>query len=286
MRQRSVSAQELSYYRAHLREAIREDGVVCLECGGVYQALLSHLPAKHRMTLAEYRERWGYKRGRGLISGAVRERKRQVALERNFGAMGPPGAIWQALAVQRQRGGLPPKRLETLLENAEAVRARYAAGWRHGEKVRKVGDEVLRALVAEGLTRAEIAARTGLHGATVRRRIRALGLSGPGLRPAPLPVPATELVALRQAGLSDREIAQRTGLTVQGVRGRFRTLRRHGAPVPAPPALRGRGQVTDEGILALAESGLGPAAIAARVERSESAVRARLRRRRGVRSAS
>ncbi len=58
---RSVSAQELDYYRHHFLEALREEGVVCLECGGLYKTMGRHV-AKHGLILDAYREKWGYNR--------------------------------------------------------------------------------------------------------------------------------------------------------------------------------------------------------------------------------
>jgi ROS/MUCR transcriptional regulator protein len=38
-----VSGKELTYYRAHFREAIQKDGVICLECGAIFKYLPGHL---------------------------------------------------------------------------------------------------------------------------------------------------------------------------------------------------------------------------------------------------
>ncbi len=61
MQRRCVSPRELEYYRGNLREAIREDGLVCLECGTLHSGLGRHV-AVHRLTLRAYRAKWGYAR--------------------------------------------------------------------------------------------------------------------------------------------------------------------------------------------------------------------------------
>jgi predicted transcriptional regulator/transposase len=257
---RSVSGQELEYYRAHIREAAQEDGVVCLECGGVYKFIGAHVPV-HGMTGAEYRERWGYNRGSGLVSFTLHERRRQIALDRNFGAMTPPGSYRKAKQVQlkvRSR-----RRAEASLNMGDRNRAKYATGWRPSEK-RKVPDETFRGLVAEGLDFRAIAARVKRHPLYIRARLRALGLVQIRRRAT---VPDADLLALRAAGLWNREIAQRTGLSLPGVNGRFQKLRRKGVAVPSPPgpqpnAMR---RVSDEQLLALVREGLRPAEMTRRL---------------------
>ena len=58
---RAVPADELAFYRQHAREAVREDGVVCLECGALCWRLGKHVPV-HGLSAAEYRAKWGYPR--------------------------------------------------------------------------------------------------------------------------------------------------------------------------------------------------------------------------------
>lgn len=172
MRRRFVSAEELAYYRAHFLEALREDGVVCLECGILYRFLGRHV-RQHGLTLDEYREEWGYNRSTALITPALHEAQRQRALARDLGALGAPNLRRNA-PERRQRLNPAPRR-EALLHLSVAVKARYAAGARPPSL--KVEDETLRALVAAGLTSREIAARTGLHRNWLGRRLQSA--SGP-----------------------------------------------------------------------------------------------------------
>ena len=45
--------KELAYYRAHFREAVQRDGVICLECGAIFKYLPGHL-CKHKLSSHEY----------------------------------------------------------------------------------------------------------------------------------------------------------------------------------------------------------------------------------------
>ena len=172
MPRRAVSAQELEYYRAHFREALREDGVVCLECGGLYRALGCHVRA-HDLTIVEYRERWGYNRQQTFLARATREALRAVTLARNLGAHGSSDTIRRAQEAKRRLG--PQRcRLQARLGLQDRGLAQVAAG--RGPLIQKATPETLRALARAGFTSREIADRTGLTRDHVRERLRALGL--------------------------------------------------------------------------------------------------------------
>lgn len=269
----SVSPRELEYYRAHFLEAIREDGVVCLECGTIHRALGLHLRLKHSMEVDPYKQAWGYNRETALMIPALVQAYRERALAMDLHSKSPPDAFLKAQEASRRY----PRsyRREARLKNAAKVRERIAAGWRVAAR-KKVEDETLRAVAAEGLTMKEIATRLGLRNAPyLRGRLIALGLQPPLQRP----VPTAELLAFREAGLWPSEIAARTGMTVNAVSQRFEKLRRRGIEVPSPPGCppNGRRRVSDEQLLELAQARLRIKEIAARVGISYPGVRYRLR---------
>jgi predicted transcriptional regulator len=84
-----VSAKELAYYRAHFREAVQKDGVICLECGAIFKYLPGHL-CKHSLSSHEYRAKWGYNRTTPLERLATRRKKRRNALRMKFGSLPHP----------------------------------------------------------------------------------------------------------------------------------------------------------------------------------------------------
>ncbi len=276
---RFVSPPELAYYQGHFREAIREDAVVCLECGGLLRDLRNHLAKAHAMLSDAYRDRWGYNRTTALNIPAVSELHRQRALERNLPALVPKGSIYKAQEAQR-RFGVPPHRREYRLNMSDRVRARLAAGWRAAP--RKIGDDVLTKLAREKLSLRQIAAKTGYSKEVIRRRLHALGLMEP---PRP-PLSNSELLALLEQGLWPKQIAAKTMRTQSAITKRMRELRQRGVPVPRPAGLRpnAKRKVTDDQIIALARTGLRLKEVARKAGIAVGSVHRRLRaiRRRGL----
>ena len=280
-RRPAVSPEELAYLRAHFREALRDDGVVCLECGAIRRSMGAHV-RMHGLRIAAYRVRWEYGRQNPLVVPDLSELRRRLAIEHSFGGSAPPDALAKALAARR---GVPsPHRLETRFDQREAARARLASGWR--QPLLREKDETLRALVREGLTPRGIATCLGLRERHIRERIRQLRLEGPGIPPPRRKITDAELLALRQSGYWNVEIAARTGMRPGSVSGRLERLRKLGVAVPTParpvPTLRRR--ASDQILLALVGQGLTTAEIAARVGLALSSVQWRLRalRRRGM----
>ncbi len=272
-RTRSVSPNELEYYRTHFLEAIREDGVVCLECGTIHRALGLHLRFRHTMEVDSYKQAWGYNRKTALMIPALVQAQRERALAMDLHSKSPPDAFLKAReASLRYRRSY---RREARLKEAAKVRERMAAGWRVPAQ-KKVQDETLRALAAEGLTVEEIATRLGLKSVRyLSGRLIALRLLPPPRRP----VPTAELLALRKAGLWPSEIAARTGMKASAVSQRFDKLQRRGIKVPSPPGCppSGRRRVSDKQLLELAQAGLLIKEIAAKTGISYPAVQYRLR---------
>ncbi len=153
-------------------------------------------------------------------------------------------------------------RLETRLMRSRELKRRYERGW-HAERHERGEDVVLRHLVAQGRQVREIAARTGMTEATVRRRLRATGIEPPQRRPR---VPDARLLALRRQGLWSSEIARRVGLTAGSVTRRLHDLRRRRVRVPpaAGPKPSSTRRVTDDELVTLARRGLGARTLARR----------------------
>ena len=61
------------------KKAIREKSVACLECGKTFKVLTKRHLASHNLTPAEYKEKYGYKKGQALIAkGLARDRKKKM----------------------------------------------------------------------------------------------------------------------------------------------------------------------------------------------------------------
>lgn len=61
------------------QRAIRERSVQCLECGKKFKVLTKRHLATHGLTLKEYKEKHGYKKGTSLIAkGLARDRRNKM----------------------------------------------------------------------------------------------------------------------------------------------------------------------------------------------------------------
>ena len=124
-------AKELAYYRAHFREAVQRDGVICLECGSIFKYLPGHL-CKHNLSSEEYRAKWGYNRTTPLERLSTRRKKRRNAIAMKLWTLTPRDAFQKATKACRGHG--LPYRPERRLVTTEAARARVAAGFRRAEQ--------------------------------------------------------------------------------------------------------------------------------------------------------
>jgi ROS/MUCR transcriptional regulator protein len=237
-----VLAKELAYYRAHFREAVQKDGVICLECGAIFKYLPGHL-CKHNLSSHEYRAKWGYNRTTPLERLSTRRKKRRNALAMKLGSLAPRDAHQKATKARRGHG--LPYRPERRLITTEAARARVAAGFRLAD--RKASKVVGNHLQASPTYR------------PVRRPRR-----GSRFEPSKSDL---KILARRKRGLWLSQIAQVVGMQVRSVEHRLRRLKESGftTPTPTSPRPNAHRKVTDEKLLALARSGLSIPEIAAKV---------------------
>lgn len=61
------------------RKSVKEQSIVCLECGKVFKILTKRHLANHSMDSVEYRVKWGFKKNFPLVCKALqRERRRKM----------------------------------------------------------------------------------------------------------------------------------------------------------------------------------------------------------------
>ena len=66
-------------YQGDPRKAIKEKSVTCLECGKTFKILTKKHLAIHGLTVDEYREKWGMKKGTPLVCKSLqRERRKKM----------------------------------------------------------------------------------------------------------------------------------------------------------------------------------------------------------------
>ncbi|MFP4315684.1 MAG: MucR family transcriptional regulator [Desulfovibrionales bacterium] len=74
-----ISVQEEQGPEVDPKNAIREKSVICVECGKTFKVLTKKHLALHGLTPAEYKKKWGYKKGTALIAkGLARERRKKM----------------------------------------------------------------------------------------------------------------------------------------------------------------------------------------------------------------
>lgn len=168
----SVTREQLAYLRVHIREAIAEDRIACLECGAQFRKLGRHLTDKHGISLDAYRARWGYNRLTGLVCGELLECFRSRAKVRGLGTRNTREMALAALRAREAKGRIPLRR-----EALQRLRERPLRGQRVGPP-QKITDEELVALSNQGLSFVQIARLRGLARVNVWRRLAKLRARG------------------------------------------------------------------------------------------------------------
>jgi predicted transcriptional regulator len=105
---RAPPVQEPPRPAVPIRRSVRQDYVVCLECGFRAQTLRRHLQVQHGLGVADYRTRWNLPPDYPTTAPAYSERRSVMARQRGFGrrrrAVEPP--------APRRRGRPPRPRTE------------------------------------------------------------------------------------------------------------------------------------------------------------------------------
>ncbi len=105
------------------RQAIQEEGIVCLICGGTFRQLTNTHLRTHDTTPLAYKQRFGYNLGRPLMCGALKRVYAEPAIRIGLAARIRRRPIITDPELRR-RGGLRAKALEELLTLREIGRAR------------------------------------------------------------------------------------------------------------------------------------------------------------------
>lgn len=167
-----VSHKQLEYLRAHIREAISADRIVCLECGAQFRKLGRHLTEKHGVSLEDYRAGWGYNRLTGLVCGELLECFRTKAKARGLGTRNTREMALEALRAREAKGRISLRR-----EALERLRERPEKGQGVGPS-RKITDEELIALSSQGLSFVRIARLKGMGKVSIWKRLARLKARG------------------------------------------------------------------------------------------------------------
>ena len=232
MAKRVVVVRNLPYYRTRIREVIDEDTIICLECGGLYQALPNHLRLTHELPVEEYKAKWGYNRSTGLYCRALSAKFQARAQAVGLGQRGTRERAKKASDAQQRGYAL---RTEGKLRQAESkATGRWCHPWQ------KLSDEEVIRLSLQGLGPSEIVERTGVHPRRLRAKLERLRARGvvlprpqPRWRPPNRKVTDEAILAGMAQGYTLKAIAERTGVSRRAITLRVARLRARGLLGPA-----------------------------------------------------
>jgi predicted transcriptional regulator len=111
----------LAALRSDPRRAVEEEQIVCLICEARFRQLTNTHLRSHALTAAEYKERFGYNRGRPLMCRSLTRLYADRAIRAGLAARIRRRPI-VADPELRRRGGMRPVTLEELLTRRDARR--------------------------------------------------------------------------------------------------------------------------------------------------------------------
>jgi hypothetical protein len=137
-RRKVPHVSNLAYFREHFLEALMPEGVVCLECGGIYQVLATHVEKLHGMTSVQYKDLWGYNRKTSLIAQQLRPRFQAMARAVNLPSYIRQTRAWvkgqAAIAARGHRPYAKQFRLQRSALTAVVLVGLVVMTWRVGKE--------------------------------------------------------------------------------------------------------------------------------------------------------
>jgi len=85
-----VQLEEIRTPAVTVRQSVRHDYVVCLDCGYRGKTLRRHISVRHGLTGEEYRQRWGLRSNHPLTAPAYSEHRSTLAKELGLGRKSTP----------------------------------------------------------------------------------------------------------------------------------------------------------------------------------------------------
>jgi predicted transcriptional regulator len=90
------------------RASIKQDYLVCLECGKKQKTMKRHLQNAHQLTPAEYRSEFGLAADYPMVAPAYSVRRSEMAKATGLGRKAAPEAAPQANAEPKKSGARKP----------------------------------------------------------------------------------------------------------------------------------------------------------------------------------
>ena len=85
--------EELLTPAVSIRQSVRRDYVVCLDCGYRAKTLRRHISTQHSLSRDEYLKRWGLRRDHPLTAPAYSEQRSAMAKKHRFGRKATPKRV-------------------------------------------------------------------------------------------------------------------------------------------------------------------------------------------------
>jgi predicted transcriptional regulator len=148
-----------------LTDTIREDSIVCLECNKGFRSLPRHL-REHGMSADDYKTKYGYNRGTGLVCRQLQEVQRQNARRTGLASKIRESKVRQNPG--QRKGAKQERRAEAYERLLQVVQVRKEAH----KAARQIKYERILPLLEEGLTQKEIGERLDLNFGTISKYVR------------------------------------------------------------------------------------------------------------------
>src|SRR5215831_7945658 len=104
-----VERQEVLTPAASVRQSVRHDYVVCLDCGYRGKTLRRHIATRHGLSRNDYLKRWGLKSDHPLTAPSYTKRRSMLAKELGLGRKAAAAVVPAATSPARVSADADPK---------------------------------------------------------------------------------------------------------------------------------------------------------------------------------
>jgi predicted transcriptional regulator len=104
-----VQTQEVLTPAVSVRQSVRHDYVVCLNCGYRGKTLRRHIATRHGLSRDDYLKRWGLKSDHPLTAPSYSEQRSMLAKELGLGRKAAAAVVPAATSPARVSAGADPK---------------------------------------------------------------------------------------------------------------------------------------------------------------------------------
>jgi predicted transcriptional regulator len=129
-----VQPEEVLTPAVSIRQSVRQDYVVCLDCGYRGKTLRRHISSRHGLSADEYLKRWGLRQDHPLTAPTYSEQRSGLAKQRGLGrkpgteaASGPATAVSAASSLDKEVEATPRSKRSTRSESRSDAESEAAS---------------------------------------------------------------------------------------------------------------------------------------------------------------